>query len=340
MARNGISVRVVDLSLEALAKATAAFAKDLSARRRRKRMTATEARACLDRWTASTELAGVAAADLVLEAAAESVTVKQAIFSRLASRLREGTVLATNTSSLSLAALSKSLLEPARLVGIHFFNPPAKMPLIEVVRGPDTSPQAIATALRLAADLGKFPVVVKDGPGFLVNRCLAPYLAEAGHLLLEGVEPEALDRILLGFGFPMGPARLLDEVGWDIAAHAGESLEAAFGDRMAGPPLAKAMAAAKVLGNKSGGGLYREGKPFGPGRAVLAKLRSDRGRPPSAHSRDDVLDRCVLPLVAEAVRCADEGVAEGEDQIDMAMVLGIGFPPFRGGPFEYARETT
>jgi 3-hydroxyacyl-CoA dehydrogenase/enoyl-CoA hydratase/3-hydroxybutyryl-CoA epimerase len=220
---------------------------------------------------------------------------------------------------------------------MHFFNPPDKMPLVEIVRGPATSDRAIATVARLAVELGKFPVVVADRPGFLVNRCLAPYLAEAGQLLVEGVEPEALDGVLCQFGFPMGPARLLDEIGWDIALRVAETLSEAYGERMQGSELATAMVAAGQLGTKSGGGLYRNGKPNAAGRKVLVALRRSATRRPGV-GPEQVLDRCLLPMLAEAARCLDEGIVESAVQLDLGMVMGVGFPPFRGGPIQHGTE--
>jgi 3-hydroxyacyl-CoA dehydrogenase/enoyl-CoA hydratase/3-hydroxybutyryl-CoA epimerase len=246
----------------------------------------------LDRLTPGTELCGLASAELVLEAAVEDLATKRALFQRVAERVAPTTVLCTNTSSLPIDRIAAGLPAPERVVGMHFFNPPDKMPLVEIVRGPATSDRAIATVARLAVELGKFPVVVADRPGFLVNRCLAPYLAEAGQLLVEGVEPEALDGVLCQFGFPMGPARLLDEIGWDIALRVAETLSEAYGERMQGSELATAMVAAGQLGTKSGGGLYRNGKPNAAGRKVLVALRRSATRRPGV-GPEQVLDRCL-----------------------------------------------
>src|SRR5690606_27789957 len=206
--------------------------------------------ACLDRLALGLrEWGRLDHYDLVLEAVVEDLAVKQALFAEAVQRgLRPDAVVASNTSSLSIDAMAELLPSPERLVGIHFFNPPQRMPLIEVVRGRQTSAAAVASACRLATRLGKTPVVVADRPGFLVNRCLAPYLDQAARLLLAGLSPEAIDRVMLEFGMPMGPCRLLDEIGYDVAHKVGESMAHAFGDRMRPAPLASAMVEAGVVG--------------------------------------------------------------------------------------------
>jgi 3-hydroxyacyl-CoA dehydrogenase/enoyl-CoA hydratase/3-hydroxybutyryl-CoA epimerase len=230
------------------------------------------------------------------------------------------------------------------VVGLHFFNPPEKMPLVEVVRAPQTTGEAVATACRLAVALGKLPIVVADSPGFLVNRCLAPYLDEAARLMLEGTAPEDLDRALLDFGMPMGPVRLMDEVGFDVlalVAQAAGSSPLAGSPRAVGSPLFAAVAASGALGRKTGGALYdASGKRPGPARPVLERLRREAGaaaRP--APSSAEIVERLVYPMVDEAFRCLDEGVVASEGDLDLGLVMGIGFPPFTGGLARYARAT-
>jgi len=248
-------------------------------------------------------------------------------------------VIATNTSSLSVTAMAEGLPSPERVVGIHFFNPPEKMPLVEVIRGKQTNDAAVATACRLAIKLGKFPVITADAPGFLVNRCLAPYLNEAARLLLEGTEPEAIDAAMLDFGMPMGPCRLLDEIGFDVAAKVSDVMQAGFPQRMVPCPLFAAMAQAKALGTKSGGGIYGgDGKGKGPGRNVLAELRAQRGTPGREASRSELVQRLIYPLVDEAYRCLDEGIVQDEADLDLGLVMGIGFPPFTGGITQFAQR--
>jgi 3-hydroxyacyl-CoA dehydrogenase / enoyl-CoA hydratase / 3-hydroxybutyryl-CoA epimerase len=195
----------------------------------------------------------------------------------------------------------------------------------------------VAAACRLATRLGKFPIVVKDAPGFLVNRCLSPYVNEAARLLVEGNDPEFVDRVLLDFGMPMGPCRLLDEIGFDVAAKVSEVMQQAFAERMQPSVLFAAMVEAKALGKKAGGGLYDEkGEGRGPGRKVLDRLRRDRRAPPRQASRSEVVHRLVYPLIDEAYRCLDDGIVAAEQDLDLGLVMGIGFPPFLGGITGYA----
>jgi 3-hydroxyacyl-CoA dehydrogenase/enoyl-CoA hydratase/3-hydroxybutyryl-CoA epimerase len=185
--------------------------------------------------------------------------------------------------------------------------------------------------------LGKIPVVVKDSPGFLVNRCLSPYLNEAAQLMLEGCEPEFIDKVMLDFGLPMGPARLLDEIGFDVAAKVSEVMAAAFPERMQPCPLFGAMVQQRLLGQKTGGGLYdKSGKRPGPGRKVLRELRTQNQAEDT--SRSHVVARLIYPMVDEAYRCLHEGLVESEADLDLGMVMGIGFPPFTGGICEYAKR--
>lgn len=337
-AEKGLRVRLCDLDLGALARAKARLQKDLDKRQRRRQLARHEVMAVQDRLAVSTEPGSLAGVDLWLEAVVEDLATKQKLMAAAIARgLPDHAMLATNTSSLSVTAMARGLPHPERVVGLHFFNPPEKMPLVEVIRGAETDAATVATACRLAVRLGKFPVVVADSPGFLVNRCLAPYLDEAARLLLEGTSPEAVDAALLDFGMPMGPCRLLDEIGYDVAAKVGAVMHAAFPQRMVPCELTGALAAAKVLGQKSGGGLYGpDGTGDGPGRAVLARLRGARGAPGREAGRTEILHRLVYPLVGEAFRCLDEGVVTDEADLDLGLVMGIGFPPFRGGVARFA----
>jgi 3-hydroxyacyl-CoA dehydrogenase/enoyl-CoA hydratase/3-hydroxybutyryl-CoA epimerase len=338
-AEQGLRVRLCDLDLSALARAKARLQKELGKRLQRRRLERHEAQAIQDRLAVSTEWGSLQQTDIWLEAVVEDLGVKQRLMREAIDRgLPPTAVVATNTSSLPVTAMAQDLPHPERVVGLHFFNPPEKMPLVEVIRGRHTSDATVATTCRLAVRLGKFPVVTSDSPGFLVNRCLAPYLNEAARLLLEGTAPEAIDLAMLEFGMPMGPCRLLDEVGFDVAAKVSDVMQAAFPERMVPCELFAAMAAAKALGQKSGGGLYgADGKGHGPGRPVLAALRRQRGVPPRTASRVEIVQRLVYPLVDEAYRCLDDGVVAAEADLDLGLVMGIGFPPFTGGITRYAR---
>lgn len=339
LANKGARVRLADLEPQNLLNAKRRLQKALDKKLERRHIKKHEATAVQDRLTVSSEWGMLGATDLLLEAVPESLDLKRKIFADAVERgLRDDAIVATNTSSLSIDAMAESLPNPERVVGIHFFNPPEKMPLVEVIRGPRTSPEAVATACRLAVRLGKFPVVVGDAPGFLVNRCLAPYINEAARLLIEGNSPEFIDQVMLDFGLPMGPARLLDEVGFDVAAKVSEVLTAAFPDRMEPSPLFEAMVEAGHLGQKTGGGLYdAEGKTAGPGLAVVQRLRRENGGGGRLATRTEVHHRLVYPLVAEAYRVLEDGLVESEADLDLGLVFGMGFPPFTGGVTKYAR---
>ncbi|MCA8952923.1 MAG: enoyl-CoA hydratase/isomerase family protein [Planctomycetes bacterium] len=340
MAEKGVAVRLCDLDFEALSRAKARLQKDLDKRLKRRRMLPHEARAAQDRLAVANDWGNLSQCDLWLEAVVEDLDVKRKLMAEAVARgLPQDAVIATNTSSLSVTKMADNVVQRDRVVGLHFFNPPEKMPLVEVIRGEHTGDTAVATACRLAVRLGKFPIVTADTPGFLVNRCLSPYLNEAARLVLEGTSPEAVDAAMLDFGMPMGPCRLLDEVGFDVAAKVSEVMRAGFPDRMEPCELFAAMAKASALGQKSGGGIYgADGKGSGPGRAVIERLRTQRGAPGRAASRSELIQRLIYPLVDEAYRCLDGGVVESTEDLDLGLVMGIGFPPFTGGVTQYARR--
>jgi 3-hydroxyacyl-CoA dehydrogenase / enoyl-CoA hydratase / 3-hydroxybutyryl-CoA epimerase len=340
LAEKGLRTRLCDVDLAPLQKAKARLQQELDKRLRRGHLERHDAQAIQDRLAVATDWGSLHDTDLWLEAVVEDLGVKQKLMAQAIARgLPDTAILATNTSSLSVTAMAQALPNPARVVGIHFFNPPEKMPLVEVIRGRDTSDAAVATACRLAVRLGKFPVVTADAPGFLVNRCLSPYLNEAARLLLEGTSAEAIDAAMLDFGMPMGPCRLLDEVGFDVAAKVSAVMQAAFPQRMVPCDLFAAMAKERHLGQKTGGGIYgKDGTGPGPGRAVVERLRQQRGTPARAASRAELVQRLVYPLVDEAYRCLDEGIVQDERDLDLGLVMGIGFPPFTGGITRWAQR--
>lgn len=271
--------------------------------------------------------------DLVIEAAVERLEIKKKVFADLALRTRPDCLLATNTSALPIHELAPVVGDPARLLGLHFFNPAHRMPLVEVVRTDATSNETIATAFGFVRGIGKTPVLVRDRPGFLVNRILLPYLVEAGDLFAAGADPVAMDRAMLDFGMPMGPLRLLDEVGLDVALHVARTLAAAFPDRMTVPPLIEAMVAKQMLGRKNGVGFYRyDGRKESPNPDALA-LRHGHERLP-----ERLAERLAGMMSDEAQRCLDERVAENAEDVDLAMILGTGYPPFRGGPLRHREQ--
>ncbi|MDX1395113.1 MAG: 3-hydroxyacyl-CoA dehydrogenase NAD-binding domain-containing protein [Gemmatimonadota bacterium] len=271
--------------------------------------------------------------DLVIEAVVERMPVKQQVLRESEGHLPRHAVFATNTSSLSVSELAKTAKRPAQVVGLHFFNPVHRMPLVEVVKGEQSSDEALARAFVFADDMGKTPVLVADRPGFLVNRLLGPYLNEAGYLLEQGAGVAEIDRVLTGFGMPMGPCRLLDEVGFDVARHVAREMERAFGERMKPSPVVELLTEEGRLGRKNGRGFYSytKGKQGGVDREV-ARILDARGEV----ADDEIRDRCLFLLVNEACHALAEEIVPDAGTVDLAMVLGTGFPPFRGGVFQWA----
>lgn len=278
----------------------------------------------LDRLIPDVAGQGVARADVVIEAIVEDVAAKQALFAELLPRMQPDAILATNTSSIPLQILGASLPEPGRLVGLHFFNPVAKMPLLEIVRSPATDPAVVERALAFALHFGKVPLPVASTPGFLVNRILMPYLLEAVTLVEEGASPETVDRAATGFGMPLGPIELADTVGLDICHAVAGKMAALLNDPT--PASLAAHLAAGRLGRKSGQGYYRweNGKPV---------------RHTAPAPDDEIRDRLLLRLLNEAVACLREGVVENADALDAGVILGTGFAPFTGGPMHLIAHT-
>ncbi len=335
MALKGIAVRLSDLSREALDKALIEHRAAVAKQKRRRRLARNEATAALDRLDATTGLVGLSRSQIVVEAIAEKLAIKRSVLAELAQQVSDECILATNTSSLSVTAIAAELPAPERVCGMHFFNPVAAMPLVEVVRGERTSAETITRVCALALALGKTPLVCKDVAGFLVNRLLGPYLDEAVRLFVAGADPARLDRALQEFGMPMGPLTLLDEVGLDIARHASEALHAAYGDRMQPSAGLDELSGPDRLGKKTGHGFYRHAK------GEDARLADDlAGFQKQSYAREfaaaELVDRCVLAMVNEAARCLEERVVAGPVELDLGTVFGTGFAPFRGGLLRYA----
>ena len=269
---------------------------------------------------------GVSRADIIIEAIFEDVEVKRSLYQAIEPRMKPGAVLATNTSSIKLEDLSSSLKKPGRLVGLHFFNPVAQMPLVEIIRGNETDETVVQQALAFGRSIGKLPLPVKSSPGFLVNRILMPYLLEAVTMVGEGVPPEVIDKAATDFGMPMGPIELADTVGLDICKSVAEILSEALD--MPLPDNLNAMAEANKLGRKSGEGFYKysNGKPQKNKGARYADAQK-------------VQDRLVMRLLNEATACLREEIVESDDLIDAGVIFGTGFAPFRGGPIHYIRES-
>lgn len=339
-ASHGIRVRMKDVRHEAVAGGLRHARTLVDKGVDRGRLSRREADRILERISGGLSYGGFGQLDLVVEAVVERLDVKREVLREVEARVPEGCILATNTSTLSVDAMAEGLLRPRDLVGMHFFNPVHRMPLVEVVRGARTSDGAVASVHALVRRLGKVPVVTRDGPGFIVNRVLCPYMNEAGHLLAEGARIEDIDRSATAFGMPMGPLRLVDEVGIDVAGHAGASLFAAFGERMRPSAPMVAMAETRRLGAKGGEGFYRyrDGREDGPDPLVYGLLGD--AVPPTRREipEADLRARLLLIMINEAARLLDEGIARSAADVDLAMIMGTGFPPFRGGLLRFADE--
>ncbi len=279
--------------------------------------------AAMDRLVADVEGRGAAQADVVIEAIYENPEAKRALYAELEKKMKPGALLATNTSSIRLEELSRDLSDPTRLVGLHFFNPVAKMPLLEVVHTDDTDATALEQALAFGRHIDRLPLPAKSAPGFLVNRILMPYMMEAMLIAGEGVPLEAIDKAAVDFGMPMGPVELADTVGLDVALSVSKVFADAFGLQIS--PKLKEMVEAGHLGRKSGRGFYQYDKK---GKPVRDKAKSDQGP-------TDLTDRLIMPLLNESVACLHEGVVADADLVDAGVIFGTGFAPFTGGPLHY-----
>ena len=337
-ARAGVPVRLKDQDSAGLQRGLAYVQRQLEQRRKRRSITAYEATQQRNRITPCTDFSGFQGVDLVIEAVFEDLTLKQQIVRDIEQHCRPDTLFATNTSSIPLARIAESAARPENIVGMHYFSPVEKMPLLEVIAHEHTAPETIATAVAFGQQQGKTVIVVQDSAGFYVNRILAPYIYEAGWLLLEGVPIEVIDRALVQFGFPVGPFTLLDEVGLDVAAKVAPILQDAFGARMQPPSLLEKLIENGRLGKKNGQGFYRYDK-----KRKKAGRKADRAiyallgiTPKKKNPHAELLaERCVLPLLNEAARCLHEGVISSARDGDIGAIFGIGFPPFRGGPLRY-----
>ena len=279
-----------------------------------------------ERLRSDVDGAGAAEADLLIEAIYENLEAKQALYRNLQAKMKPGALLATNTSSIRLEELRTVLDEPTRFIGLHFFNPVAMLPLVEVIRCEDTDQEAMDIGFAFTKGIGKFPLECMSAPGFVVNRVLAPYMGEAMAMAKEGVPLAEIDKAAVKFGMPMGPIELVDSVGLDIAQHVAAILTTGGDREMPETGIAELVEKGHV-GRKSGQGYYRweDGKAIKPGAD---------GSPVPA----DIEDRLILPMVNEAVACLSEGVVADADLLDAGVIFGTGFAPFRGGPLNFARE--
>jgi 3-hydroxyacyl-CoA dehydrogenase len=286
------------------------------------------------------ELAEVAGCDVVLESVVEHLFVKEKVLGELEAKLAPGAVLGSNTSTISIGRLAQRLADPSRFCGMHFFLPVPRRPLVEVVRGPQSSVPTLAAAVAFARALGKSPLVVDDGPGFLVNRLMMLYLSEGLQLVAEGAPIEQVEQVADDFGMAAGPMTLIDQIGLDVVLDCGWVLAGALGGSMVSSPLLVAMVKAGRLGRKSGAGFfsYRAGCKTGDGRPdpAVAPLLARCAAPPQEHAAETITARLFLPMLLEATRVLAEGRVEDPRDVDLGVIFGFGFPAARGGLLHWA----
>jgi 3-hydroxyacyl-CoA dehydrogenase/enoyl-CoA hydratase/3-hydroxybutyryl-CoA epimerase len=330
-----IRVLLKDIGPEPIAKGIQSISKIYDDAVKRRILTAVEARKGLDRILPTFEDIPLNHIDLVIEAVVEKLELKQKIFRELEEKISPTTLLASNTSALSIDSIASSLQYPDRVVGIHFFNPVHRMQLVEIIRGDKTSPVTLERAIRFVKGIGKLPVLVKDSPGFLVNRILLPYMVEAVQIFREGYRAETIDKVMLDFGMPMGPLRLTDEVGLDVSQHVAQDLAKRV------PHLAPVtdglanLIAKGWLGRKSGKGFY-EYSSSGNRETPNPLVQQLQPAQPTTVNESDLKDRLTLIMLNEAARTLEEHVVAEPEDVDFGMIMGTGWAPFRGGPLRYA----
>lgn len=331
----GVTARVKDLTWDAVAKAHATVADYDRRLVKIRKLTPAAANVVAHRVSGSLDWSGFADVGVVIEAVVEDLAVKRKVLAECEAHVAPDTVLATNTSSLAVTDMASALARPQRLVGMHFFNPVNRMPLVEVVAHPGSNPDAVGRVAGLARRMGKTAIVVRDCPGFLVNRCLLPYLAEAGRCLEDGASVARIDRLLRAFGMPMGPFELCDEIGLDVGAKVARILHRAYGERLAvAAVLERAYGELHLTGAKGGKGFYLgKAKAGRVNPAIAGLLPGARGAAPTD---EEIVDRCLLMWINEAALCLSEGVVGSGLLLDLAMLMGTGFPPSRGGPLHEA----
>lgn len=343
-ALRGIPVRVRDIRGESLEQAKEEASKQIAKQVKSGRLNEERGAEVLRKITTQLDFAGFDTCDFVIEAIIEDLDIKRQVISDLEARLAPSAFLASNTSSLRIDDIASCLKDPTRLVGMHFFNPVPQMPLVEIVRGTYTSEAAVAAAVAYASAIGKTPIVVRDCPGFLVNRVLTAYMRGFLQLVNDGADFKAIDKAMEAFGWPMGPAYLEDVVGIDTGSHVNDVISSGYPERMQhlGDDALRLMKRLGRYGQKSGIGFYRyernaQGKPIrslSDDTVTLLKQLQPNG--PREFSEEEIVNRMMLPMVLEAARALDEGVAASAAELDMAITLGLGFPGYAGGPLKYA----
>lgn len=332
--QQGTLVRLKDTDTARIGKGLAAVRGVVQERLTRKQITRHQFEDRLSLVGGTTDYSGFESADLVIEAVFEDIALKHRVLEEVEPAIDSSAVYASNTSTIPITRIAEVAVHPERVLGMHFFSPVHRMPLLEVIVTPVTAREATVTAVAYGKKLGKTVIVVNDGPGFYTTRTLSAYMNEAGRLLDEGASIETVDESLVKFGFPVGPITLLDEVGIDVGGKVGQVLVDAFGTRMAPAEAMRRVVGAGRTGRKGGKGFYRydeSGKKGDVDESVYELI----GRERREVSAPDIVQRCVLAMVNEAALCLQEGILRSARDGDIGAVFGIGFPPFRGGPFRY-----
>jgi len=348
--QQGTLVRMKDADHGRVAKGFAAVRDVVRERLTRRQITKVQYSDTMALLGGTIDYSGFGNVDLVIEAVFEDINVKHEVLREVEAEMKPSAIFASNTSTIPITTIAEVAQRPDRVLGMHFFSPVHRMPLLEVITTEQTDTDVTATAVAYGKKLGKTVIVVKDGPGFYVNRILTPYINEAGRLLDQGASIDAVDNALLDFGFPVGPITLIDEVGLDVGSKAGKIMHDAFGERFAPPSSMQAVGAAGRLGRKARKGFYLyddEGKKGDVDQSVYSLLApaarvttttSGQSQTRAQISVAEIQRRTVLPMLNEAARCLDEGVIRSPRDGDIGAVFGFGFPPFRGGPFRYMDE--
>lgn len=337
-ANGGIDVRLKDRDYPSVARGLAGVRQILDERAKRRSLTRTQADALMAKVTGTTDYSGFKSCDVVIEAVFEDLALKRKVLAEVEAACKPEAIFASNTSSIPITQIAAEAKRPENVVGMHYFSPVNKMPLLEVITTAKTAPEVTATAVALGKKQGKTVIVVNDGAGFYTSRILAPYMNEAAYLLVEGADALELDKALMDFGFPVGPITLLDEVGLDVGAKVAHILHKEFGDRMAGPTAMDELVRDGRLGRKAKKGLYKYDPETGKKLKEIDETVYDLlpgGRTRKSFDRKEMAERVSLQMVNEAVRCLGEGVLRSARDGDVGAIFGLGFPPFRGGPFRY-----
>jgi 3-hydroxyacyl-CoA dehydrogenase / enoyl-CoA hydratase / 3-hydroxybutyryl-CoA epimerase len=346
LAEKGVRVVLKDRDLAAAGRGLAACRARFEELAERRKLSEPEVKTALARIRATDSYDGLAGVDLAIEAVFEDLELKRRVLAEVEAAARADLVFASNTSAIPIGSIAEASGRPENVVGMHFFSPVHRMPLLEVIRQPKTSQEALATVVAAGRRMGKAVIVVNDGPGFFTTRVLAPYLNEAAWLLSEGVPIERIDEAAVAWGWPVGPFALLDEVGLDVAAHAGQVMRQGLGERLDPPPVFASLLAQGRAGRKGGRGFYlygeeqgrraprgdhgnrgRSGKRVDPAVYELLGWRRSEAQP----THEEIADRLFLQMLGESARCLEEGIVAEPADVDIGTVFGFGFPPFRGG---------